>query len=1090
VIVRTKDSSFVTLSKPSSGNNFRSSVLTSDGPATQVTLTVDPASTPISRSSYAPWPQVRGYEILSVIGSGGMGIVYKARHRELNRTVALKMLRSIALEDPEIRERFHAEAEAVARLQHPNIIQVFEVGTVESSSGGWGYSPFISLEFVDGGSLQSRTHTPQSPQYAAHMVEKLARAAHAAHQLGVVHRDLKPANVLLTGTGEPKIADFGVAKQVANERDPAGRFVTQIGTAVGTPEYMAPEQVWCDAATGSIDIYALGIILYELLTARVPFQAETSMETMELVINQEPVSPRLFQPSLPRDLETICLKCLQKTAERRYATADALADDLRRWLDGKPIHARPIGRIARGARWVKRNPSVAALSALVVIVAMAGLAGVTWKWREAQSNARSAEREASLAERRARAERWNGYRANIIAASSAFLVHNDGAARRALESSPEEHRNWEWSFLYQRLDVSKRKLHVAEIRADNSRLTSNGRYVVHFDQNNLASFWDLVEEREYATFQCPKLYATDVSPDGTVLAYASDDKTIVLRDVRRNETLAVLSGHTVPPLTLCFSRDGKTLASGSRDKTTRIWDTEAGKEILLLRGHDQPIGKIDFSQNGQSLVTSGWDDRTVCLWDARTGKKIASLTGHEQSVFWLGMNRKGDRVLTAEAYPSCSLRLWDAQTGQLLAVLRGHENQLRAQDFSPDDTRIVTASRDQTIRLWDAKDGKLLAKMTGHKGCVNDARFSPDGSRIASVSSDHTLRIWDGLTGESLGVLHGHSGELTSVSYLGSEIVSHGLDGTIRYWNPDSIERDNRLKGHKSFVYGVAMHPDGKQVASASWDGTVRIWEYSTGRELKVFSHGEGTIVTALAYNPEGRLLVSLCRQKGAHLWDTETGELLHRWEIKPEVWRDPKIAFSPNGELIATATPDRIVRIFNVKTKAEVAALSGHSDVVRDLAFTPDGCHLVTSGDCDDPTIRVWDLKTLEQVRILKGHKDRIHALAFQSDGKILASGSGDGTVRLWDFATGKELAVLKHGTSVYGLAFSPDGTRLGSACADNAIRLWDMSTKDEVAELRGHTEYVHALTFSPDGTRIISASGDFTLRVWDTIKRDVRAE
>jgi serine/threonine protein kinase len=243
------------------------------------------------------WPRVQDYDILSVIGFGGMGIVYKARHRELHRTVALKMLRGSALTDPEYRERFRAEAEAVARLQHPNIIQVFEIGAVEPLPGEVHPSPFISLEFVDGGNLSLRTGTPQSPQYAAEIVEKLARAAHSAHRLGVVHRDLKPANVLLTRDGEPKIADFGLAKQLAAERDSAGRFLTQAGVIMGTPEYMAPEQIEGAPAAPAIDIYALGVILYELLTTRVPFHGATPAETMDLTRRQEPVSPRRLMPT-------------------------------------------------------------------------------------------------------------------------------------------------------------------------------------------------------------------------------------------------------------------------------------------------------------------------------------------------------------------------------------------------------------------------------------------------------------------------------------------------------------------------------------------------------------------------------------------------------------------------------------------------------------------------------------------------------------------------------------------------------------------------------------------------------------------------
>ncbi|QJW93649.1 serine/threonine-protein kinase [Frigoriglobus tundricola] len=308
---------------------------------------LDPPPLP-PRPTDSAFPRVRGYEIVGVVGCGGMGVVYEARHRDLNRRVAIKTLKGEALADPEFRERFRAEAGAIARLQHPNIIQVFEVGTVDTQPFETHPSPFIALEFVDGGSLAERTRAPQPPRYAAEMVKTLARAAHAAHRLGVIHRDLKPANVLLTRGGEPKIADFGIAKQIgddpgASDRAPRAGTVTRAGTVMGTPEYMAPEHLNGREATPAVDVYALGVILYELLTARVPFQGATFTDTMLLAMRQEPVPPRRLQPGIPRDLETICLKCLEKDPKKRYASAEALADDLALWA-GRPDHPGARGR--------------------------------------------------------------------------------------------------------------------------------------------------------------------------------------------------------------------------------------------------------------------------------------------------------------------------------------------------------------------------------------------------------------------------------------------------------------------------------------------------------------------------------------------------------------------------------------------------------------------------------------------------------------------------------------------------------------------------------------------------------------------------
>jgi len=1072
-------------------------IATNEGPATLVSLPVDPCLTPVSRQNYAPWPHVRGYEILSVIGSGGMGIVYKARHRDLNRTIALKMLRRAALQDPELRERFQAEAEAVAKLQHPNIIQVFEVGTVETKHGGWQHSPFISLEFVDGGSLQSKTNSPQSPQYAARIVEKLARAAHAAHQVGVIHRDLKPANVLLTTSGEPKIADFGVAKQIANERDASGRFVTQLGTAVGTPEYMAPEQVWCDTATGAIDIYALGVILYELLTARVPFQAETSLETMELVINQEPVSPKLLQPSLPRDLETICLKCLQKTADRRYATADALADDLNRWLEHKPIHARPVGRLERTIRLIKRNPSIAALTGLVILVALTGIAGVIWGWSKAQANANEAHANAAeaetnaaaaseaarLAEERAGSERFERYRSSILAASSALQVHNVLAARRALDAAPVEHRNWEWRYIDRQLDVSHEIYRRVQTREVENFASTDGLHIGRREGTNI-TVWNANKRMNSSSIEgAPN---DGLGPYGKLMVSLAEDQSVTLWNLERKTVQAVLRGGPGNITAINFSPNGAQLAISSNAGDARIWDCATGKLVHTLRGPDLAHGQIAFSDDGKWLAAPDWHKRTAHIWNALTGELTAILKGHLGDVTAVRFSPDSSRLLTVEDHPTYRLRLWETATSRLIAEMKGHTNRLTDISFSPDGSHIASTGMDQTIWLWDGVTGKKNFTLRGHSGWVNKARFSHDGKQLVSASHDHSIRLWDVGNGNALAVLLGHTDIVQNVAYLDDRatLVSYSDDGSIRYWNLKELERDGQLQGHTSFVYGVAMHPDNKHVASASWDGTVRVWDSRAGREVLSIPHPNKTIVTALAYHPKGHILASTGRENAVYLWNSTTGELLHEWSCPNHPFLESRLAFNPPGTLLACGGSDGCVRVLDVNTKLEVAVFKGHRDTVRDVVFSPDGRFLASGGDCVDRTIRIWDLETKAQVHVLEAQTDRVNTLTFSADGKLLASGSTDGVVRFWDITNGVQLATLKHQAKVYGLAFTPNGSRLATACADNTIRLWDVVTRQEVAELRGHTSYAHAIAFTSDGTRLVSASGDSTLRVWDTTK------
>jgi serine/threonine-protein kinase len=334
------------------------------------------ARTYVPRGQAAAVPAtVAGYEVLSVLGRGAMGVVYQARQRGLRRVVALKMILAGEYAGEGDVARFKTEAEAVARLQHANIVQIYEVGEEDGR-------PFFSLEYVDGGSLAKKVSgTPLPPRQAADVARLLAEGMHCAHEHGVVHRDLKPANVLLTRDGSPKVTDFGLAKRL---EDDSGQ--TRSGTIVGTPSYMAPEQ-----AEGRLkdvgplaDVYGLGAVLYEMLTGRPPFRAESVLETLQQVRQQEPVPPHLLQPKVPRDLETICLKCLQKEPHRRYASADDLADDLRRFLAGEPIRARPVPAWERFARWCRRNPRLAALAGAVVallVAIAAGSLGFAWQIR-------------------------------------------------------------------------------------------------------------------------------------------------------------------------------------------------------------------------------------------------------------------------------------------------------------------------------------------------------------------------------------------------------------------------------------------------------------------------------------------------------------------------------------------------------------------------------------------------------------------------------------------------------------------------------------------------------------------------------------
>ena len=1087
-------------------------------------------------------PAISGYEILGELGRGGMGVVYRARQVRLNRACALKMILGGAHASPEAATRFLAEAEAVARLQHANIVQIHHIGEADGL-------PFFELEYVDGGSLDRRLNgTPWPARRAAELIEPLARGVAEAHRQGIVHRDLKPGNVLLAADGTPKITDFGLAKSLA-----ADSGLTRTDSIMGSPGYMAPEQA--EGKTKQVgplaDVYALGAILYELLTGGPPFRGTTALEILDQVKNAEPVPPSRLVPGLPRDVETIALKCLQKEPEKRYDSATALAEDLRRFLGGEPIVARPVPIWERGWRWCRRNPLVAGSLAGAAGIFLTAFVLVSWSyWRAEDALKKEAKQRQSadiardeaqiardVAERREMAERWERYRSNIAAASAALQLQNSTTTRSALEAAPQEHRNWEWQHIHSQLDGARHVWPVPGGSVVWAMLSPSGRQVaVRCLAHNDVYLYDVSAEKPGAVLRGHSAPVTSVAyrPDGKQVATGANDGTVRLWDPATGRELALLRGEE-PPSLLSYSPDGSRIASLGSSKS-RLWDATTGKKVAVLgewqrgadewgeaivfspdskliavaskeyvrlcdagRGHqlavlgphEARVHSLAYSPDGKRIASSTHEvPNAIHLWDRETRKELAMLRGHTSLVLHMLFSPDGNYLLSRSLYPDSAPRLWDAATGRLLAVLAGHKNQVNAAAFSRDGKRVVTASTDQTARLWDAVTGKLVAVLGGHTANVVYGLFSRDGTRVVTGSNDSTLRLWDARTGELIGVLRGH-GDGFGIGPVftpdGSRVVSGSRDGTVRIWDVSLVERNGILRGHESFVYDVAFSPDGEQVASAAWDGTARLWDATTGRQTGLLKHETG-IISALAYSRDGRRLATVERERGVTLWDLASQKAARTWRFPAGSWQaDTRVALNPAGTLLAAGCVQGPVRLWDVPGGQEIAQLKGHEKCSTDVAFAPDGHLLATAGE--DGTVRIWDVATHASVAVLRGHTGIVWRVAFSADGKLLASGSADGTVRLWDAQAPREIAVVGVGSIVYGLAFSPDGTRLAAGCADNTIRLIDVAARQQVADLHGHTDYVHAVAWSPDGTRLVSASGDFSLRVWDSLSAQERA-
>jgi WD40 repeat protein/serine/threonine protein kinase len=1085
-----------------------------------------------------------------------MGVVYEAVQESLGRHVALKVLSSHALDSPTHRERFRREARAAARLHHTNIVPVFGVGEHQgvhyyamqfihgpglhevlkevrrlrgspcpppddlgrgsdlSVSIAWGLlSGRCLIGAVEGDSPPGSTATQTVPgggtctgtrgelglarqpetQYfrsVAMMGVQVAEALAYAHRQRILHRDIKPSNLLLDARGTVWVTDFGLVKEEGVEE------LTHAGDIVGTLRYMAPERFRGRADPRS-DVYGLGVTLYELLTLQPAFDDSNRGRLMEQVLHEEPVRPCRLDPRISRDLETIVLKAMACEPGDRYPCAEALAEDLRRFVTDRPILARRASVFERSRRWCRRNPALAAAGGLAVVALGAMIAlgvGSVFALRLSREQAQTAAalERAELAAERLRteeqktraaltqAEHFRGLAerasANLALERGMVLLEQGEVGRgmlwltRSLEITPADAADLQRA-IRTNLAAAHRQLgHRLEMV-----LEEGSRRTVPLSKTKSgAAHLGMVRE-EGST-----IHAVALSPDGKTLLTGSATGRPRLWHVATGEPNGEPLPHDGGIRAAAFSPDGRTVVTAGFDRTARLWDAHTRKPLGEPLRHPGWVQAVAFSPDSKILVTgcaANIEYGEARRWEAATGNLIGEPLRHGSVVRAVALSGDGKTLLTGDAFRA---RLWDVSTGRSVEVLE-HPGPIWAAAFSPDQKTMVTGSQEGTARLWDVATRKPVGFPLQHQGPVLTAGFGPDGKIVWTGSSDGKVRRWFVETARLAEMPIQHQGAVYAVAWSTDQqtVVTGDTYGKIRRWKTIAAEHSGS-KSTREFngiqLYCVAFGPDGRTVAAAGSNGVAYFWEPATGKAVgKPLYHPPR--VFGLAFSPDGRRILTGSMDRTCRQWDVASGA-----PLDPLMQHDDTVfavAFSPDGRSALTGSRDGTARLWDLTTGKARASLQ-HPHWVRTVAFSPDGKFLLTG--CEDTGVRLWDSDTGELLGEPLWDQGPVTALAFSLDGETILSGTYyHATARLWDVRTRRQRGLLPHRDHVVGAAFTPDNLTIATACWDGAARLWDAATGKPIGQPLRHQREVRAVAFSPDGRLLLTGSFDGTSRLWD---------
>jgi len=1079
------------------------------------------APTPRGRPSATEEPRpvlgtIGRFELRERVGQGTFGVVFRAFDPVLDREVAVKVPQ-VSFADDRAARRFLAEAKAAARLRHPGIVAVHEAGIADGR-------PYIATQFVNGQTLADRLKAARPPvDLAVSWVRDLARALSYAHSEGVVHRDVKPGNVMLDEHDRPQLMDFGLARH----RDSDSSLTTE-GSLLGTPAYMSPEQARGEtAAVGpKSDQYALGVVLYELLGGARPFVGPPHAVVTQVASAEDPPPLRSRDPSLPRDLESICRKAMEKDPARRYDDAAALADDLGRWLLGEETLARPLGILERGRRWTRRSPAVASLIAAVAATAAVGFGAVLSQWRQAESRRRDAQRH--LGEARIAQKQKEG----LLAEKQGLLTEVErqrDAAQKALATAERRSRE-----LKAALDESNSNL--AEATRQRTRADAAGAEAARLSDRvvgeqaeadrqraeaaRLAARRDLERAQELADAnEVPEAVLAAARALASLPAGSEDSEwhlrmqLALLRRFLHEPVRMIETGRPVRAVDV--DPTGLLVATGDAGGTLKVWSAERGAEALPKRGFDGPVRVVRFAPAEKQLlvcagsavelirigddaeprplrhpasvlsgafdgegrkIATGGEDRLARVWTTAAARLAFPPLEHEGPVRAVALSPDGKLLLTGTGAPVRRVALWDADAGRSIAVLHDGSADVAGVAFSADGQLMAAGTADGVVRFWRTADRAPSRRSLKVEAPVRSLAFTPAG-RLLVAASDGAARLWDVEVGKAEGQPLTHAGAVTAVACerSGQGLLTGGEDGVVKLWRSAGAKSVEGVIPHEAAVPKVALSSDGELLATGDVKGVIRLFDLARGMAIGEPLPLAGA-VTALAF---GDGVVAVGADDGtARLVSAETAKPIGQRMRHENALT--ALSFSADRRLLLSVERDGPARLWEAGTGKPVGQPLALEGRVGAAAIGPDGSVVAAGGP---GTLRFWSTKgepTSEPLAI----SGRVASLAFSEDGRFLLAGTESGDVTRWDVKAGRRLdPAFSHGGPLHTVLFGPDGRLAVTAGPGRDVRLWDTETGQPFGSPLSHGDDVTALRFREDGRFLVTATKAGDVLFWDAV-------